>query len=86
MKTWQLQDAKAQFSRIVNDANEHGPQAVTRHGILAAVIVGATDYKNLAVPKHLALPDLEARFKRVMGKRRASVELADAVTSENRSG
>ena len=31
-RTWQLQEAKSRFSEVVNEAIEHGPQIVSRHG------------------------------------------------------
>lgn len=39
MKTWQLQEAKAKFSEVVEAALQEGPQAVTRRGDPAVVIV-----------------------------------------------
>ena len=32
MHAWQLQDAKAKFSELVQKAIDEGPQTVTRHG------------------------------------------------------
>ena len=37
MKTWPLQDAKNQFSQVVELAQTEGPQTVTRHGHPVAV-------------------------------------------------
>ena len=48
LPSWKLQDAKAQFSRLVREAREHGPQRVTVHGRDAAVILSAEDYARLA--------------------------------------
>ena len=39
MKAWQLQEAKAKFSEVVEAALQDGPQAVTRRGEQAVVIV-----------------------------------------------
>lgn len=44
---WKLQDAKAQFSKVVKDALNNGPQYVTRRGATAVVILSAKDYENL---------------------------------------
>jgi len=44
---WKLQDAKAQFSKIVNDALKNGPQYVTRRGIRAVVVVSVQEYEEL---------------------------------------
>jgi prevent-host-death family protein len=32
MNHWKLQDARARFSKVVDQALENGPQVVTRHG------------------------------------------------------
>ncbi|MBW1704063.1 MAG: type II toxin-antitoxin system Phd/YefM family antitoxin [Deltaproteobacteria bacterium] len=50
-KTWKLQDAKAQFSKIVNDALKNGPQYVTRRGTKAVVVVSAQEYEQLLSDK-----------------------------------
>lgn len=39
MKAWQLQEAKAKFSEVVEAALHEGPQTVTRRGEQAVVIV-----------------------------------------------
>jgi prevent-host-death family protein len=46
--TWQLQRAKAEFSKLIDTSATEGPQTVTRHGRPAAVVVSAADYKRLA--------------------------------------
>ena len=52
MKTiWKLQDAKAQFSKVVEDALKTGPQYVTRRGTKVVVILSAKDYENLVSNK-----------------------------------
>ena len=48
---WQLQQAKNQFSEVVNEALRHGPQIVTRHGIETVVILSTQDYQRLSAPK-----------------------------------
>jgi antitoxin Phd len=48
LPTWKLQDAKARFSQVVREAQEHGPQRVTLHGKDAVVILSAEDYARLA--------------------------------------
>jgi prevent-host-death family protein len=45
---WKLQDAKAHFSQVVRDAQQHGPQRVTVHGKDAVVILSAEEYDRLA--------------------------------------
>lgn len=44
---WKLQDAKAQFSKLVKEALKNGPQVVTRRGTAAVVIVSAKEYATL---------------------------------------
>jgi antitoxin Phd len=39
MPSWQVQDAKARFSELLDAAIEKGPQIVTRRGVEAAVLV-----------------------------------------------
>lgn len=48
LPAWKLQDAKARFSQVVREAQEHGPQRVTLHGRDAVVILSAEDYARLA--------------------------------------
>jgi antitoxin Phd len=43
---WKLQDAKNQFSELVERAIHEGPQVVTRHGIEAVVVISAADYRK----------------------------------------
>jgi antitoxin Phd len=49
--TWKLQDAKAKFSQIVEDALTKSPQFVTRRGREAVVVIAARDYENLISKK-----------------------------------
>ena len=44
---WKLQDAKARFSQIVDEAVKNGPQYVTRHGTETVVIVSVDEYEEL---------------------------------------
>jgi prevent-host-death family protein len=47
MMDWQLQDAKNQFSKLVQSARTQGPQIVTVRGERAAVVLSANDYDAL---------------------------------------
>lgn len=47
MRRWQLQQAKQQFSRVVELARSEGPQLVTRHGREVAVVVDVDDYRRM---------------------------------------
>lgn len=67
--TWKLQDAKAKFSKIVDDALKIGPQFVTRRGIEAVVVLSVDEYKNLTSEKTsfkdflLNCPKMETGFE-----------------------
>ena len=47
MKKWQVQEAKQQFSRVIELARGEGPQVVTRNGKEVAVVIGIADYRRL---------------------------------------
>ena len=49
--TWKLQDAKSQFSKVVEDALHNGPQFVTRRGVPTVVIVSVQEYEALTSDK-----------------------------------
>lgn len=42
-KRWQLQEAKAKFSHVVDETLDHGPQIITRHGKDVAAIIPIED-------------------------------------------
>lgn len=48
---WQLQVAKANLSRVVAAAREHGPQTITVHGQASAVVVSVEEFRRLANEK-----------------------------------
>jgi prevent-host-death family protein len=69
MKTiWKLQDAKSQFSKVVEDALHKGPQYVTRRGIETVVVVSSKEYEELTNHKPsfkdflLSCPKMEEGF------------------------
>ena len=55
MKRWPVQEAKNQFSQVVELAQTGGPQTVTRHGEPVAVILSASEFKKMARPKETIL-------------------------------
>ena len=74
MRTWQVQDAKARFSELLETALKEGPQVVTRRGVEAAVIVPIAEWRRLqqgALPtlKELLLADVP-RFEAIVPPRR----------------
>lgn len=48
---WQLQDAKNKFSRLVEKAQQNGPQIVTKHGKDAVVVLSINEYNKLIKPE-----------------------------------
>lgn len=52
--TWQLQEAKNQFSTVVDKAINEGAQTITRHGEPAVVILGVKDYQKLKPQKKVS--------------------------------
>jgi len=47
MAHWQVQDAKARFSELLDAALQNGPQVVTRRGIETAVLVPIEEWRRL---------------------------------------
>ena len=45
--SWKLQEAKAKFSKLVEDALKIGPQVVTRRGEQAVVVVSVNEFEEL---------------------------------------
>jgi prevent-host-death family protein len=56
MATWQVQDAKARLSEVIDRARSEGPQTITRHGAERAVVISIEDYRALAAQR----PDFRA--------------------------
>jgi antitoxin Phd len=44
---WQVQEAKARFSELLDATLKKGPQIVTRRGVEAAVLVPIDEWKRL---------------------------------------
>jgi prevent-host-death family protein len=57
---WQLQDAKNQFSKVVQMAQQEGPQVVTLRGERAVVVMSARDYDELRSNRPTLVDDLLA--------------------------
>ena len=56
-KTWQVQDAKARFSELLETSLAEGPQIVTKRGVETAVLVPIDEWRRL---EKRAKPDLKA--------------------------
>ena len=73
--SWCLQDAKNQFSRVVEAATHGRPQHVTKHGREVVVIISAAEYHRLEkfskfgmpgfVDHLLAMPKDDGEFARL---------------------
>ena len=57
MALWQVQDAKARFSELLDATIKKGPQVVTRRGIETAVLVPIEEWNRL---QKAARPSLKA--------------------------
>ncbi len=73
MRTWQVQDAKARFSELLEASQREGPQLVTRRGVPAAVLVPAETWAQMEQARKPTLKDLllsdENRFDMELPKR-----------------
>lgn len=45
-RVWQLQEAKNKLSQVVDEAIQHGPQIITRHGVEAVVVLSYSEYAH----------------------------------------
>jgi prevent-host-death family protein len=48
MGTWSVAEAKAKFSQLVDEAQNRGPQTITRNGRVTAVVVSAEEWERKA--------------------------------------
>lgn len=54
---WQVQDAKARFSELLETSLAEGPQIVTKRGVETAVLVSIEEWRRL---ERMTRPDLKA--------------------------
>lgn len=47
MASWQVQEAKARLSEVLDQADSKGPQVITKHGSERAVILSIADFRAL---------------------------------------
>jgi len=50
--TWQVQEAKARFSELLETSLRDGPQVVTRRGVETAVIVPYAEWQRIKKPRY----------------------------------
>ena len=51
-KTWQLQEAKARFSELVNEVIEDGYHTITKNGRPVAVVISHEEFEKFKKPKN----------------------------------
>jgi len=57
MKFREFTGVKKYLGRVVEDANNDGPQAIMRHGEVIAVILSMTEYRDLLATRGWAADD-----------------------------
>ena len=74
MASWQVQDAKARFSELLDATIKNGPQVVTRRGIETAVLVPIHEWRRLQDSARPSLKELligpVPRFENLISGRR----------------
>jgi prevent-host-death family protein len=55
---WQVYDAKARFSELLDTALKDGPQIVTRRGVETAVVVPIDEWKRLRANARPSIKDI----------------------------
>ncbi|MBA2519916.1 MAG: type II toxin-antitoxin system Phd/YefM family antitoxin [Chloroflexia bacterium] len=51
MSRWQVQEAKARLSEVIEKAMHDGPQTISRHGTDRVVVISIEDYQALTARK-----------------------------------
>ena len=47
IRSWQLQEAKNKFSRVIENAVNDGPQIITKRGVEVAIIISYAEYQQM---------------------------------------
>ena len=58
MESWQLQDAKARLSELIDKVEKDGARVITRRGVETAVILPVADWKRLTAAAKPSLKDI----------------------------
>ena len=58
MRAWQVQDAKARFSELLEASLKEGPQVVTKRGVETAVLVPVEEWRRLQKAARPTLKEL----------------------------
>ena len=71
---WQVQDAKARFSELLDETVKKGPQVVTRRGVETAILVPIEEWRRLQKAARPGLKELllgaGPRFEDLIPERR----------------
>jgi antitoxin Phd len=71
---WQVQDAKARFSELLDAALSKGPQIVTRRGVETAILVPIEEWRRVQQTSRPTLKDVllgpGPRFERLVPRNR----------------
>ena len=51
MNSWRFEEAKSKFNQLVENAENVGPQLVTKRGKKAVVVISYREYRKLKKPK-----------------------------------
>ena len=51
MALWQVQEAKTRLSEVIEEAQDKGPQIITRHGRERAGVLSIADFRALTAHK-----------------------------------
>lgn len=74
MASWQVQDAKARFSELLDATLKKGPQVVTRRGVETAILVPIAEWNRLQGAARPSLKDLllapQGRLENLLPERR----------------
>jgi len=74
MAVWQVQDARARFSELLEATLKVGPQVVARRGVETAVFVSIEEWRRLQSASRMRLKDLlltaEPRFENIVPHRK----------------
>lgn len=71
-KVWQLQEAKANFSKLVNEVERDGYHTITKNGKPVAIIISKNEFEKIRTPKNTLLdffreaplPDIDLDLER----------------------
>jgi antitoxin Phd len=58
MGTWQLQEAKARLSEVIETAKKDGPQIITQRGVKSVVVLPFDEWERSQQPKGKTLLEI----------------------------